>query len=786
MIKITRFLVLILLTINSWLFAQDFSTSWKGHFSYYNIVDLTKSEDKLYAAGENSIFIYDPLTQEEVTLTTIDGLTGDNISRIYFSEIYQLLIIGYENGLIQIYNENDGDILTIVDIVDKQTIPPDKKKINHFNEFNEFIYIASDFGISVYNLEQLEFDDTYFIGDGGAQIGVEQTSIDQGFIYAACQDNNGLKKALITSENLINFQEWETFSPGNFRAINSVLGNLYALRNDNRVFKILDTGINEILAYAQIPRDFRNIKNEIVVTLTGRVDIYDNNFLVQIEISKNDFDTIDSDTSFITTEIIGDNIYIATNNSGVLVFNRNDLITFNTLIPSGPFLNNAFSIEALPNGVWVSYGEYSRTFNPGVFNRRGISNLDGEEWVNISRDSIFGAIDLNTISINPFNSSQVFISSFQSGILEVNDNVPTILYDESNSGLESLINPNNPNFKSIRTSASTFDRDGVLWSLTGRIQSPLKSYDPNTSNWESFDFGEVISNPLTSELGYGAITIDNSGNKWIGGLRLGFIGFRQSDGLVKNIISEEQNLPDTAINAVAVDDRNQVWIGTAKGLRVLFNPDGFFEEDTPILNSIIIEEDGLAQELLFQQFIRDIEVDGSNNKWIATADVGVFYLSEDGQEAIFHFTKDNSPIPSNNVVDISIDDTNGTVYIATTSGLVSFQSGSSKPVESLNTAFVFPNPVRPGFNAVDDKIKIKDISENVNIKITDIEGNLVAEAQSNTNQRNQGYNLEIDGGTAFWNGKNLSGRKVSSGVYLIMLTDLDSIETKVLKLMVVR
>ena len=81
---------------------------------------------------------------------------------------------------------------------------------------------------------------------------------------------------------------------------------------------------------------------------------------------------------------------------------------------------------------------------------------------------------------------------------------------------------------------------------------------------------------------------------------------------------------------------------------------------------------------------------------------------------------------------------------------------------------------------------ILNISENVNIKITDIEGNLVAEAQSRNNLRYRGYNLEIDGGTAYWNGKNLANRVVASGVYLVMLSDLDTLETKVLKLMVVR
>ena len=100
--------------------------------------------------------------------------------------------------------------------------------------------------------------------------------------------------------------------------------------------------------------------------------------------------------------------------------------------------------------------------------------------------------------------------------------------------------------------------------------------------------------------------------------------------------------------------------------------------------------------------------------------------------------------------------------------------------------YIYPNPVRPDFNISEDKIKIKNISENINIKITDIEGNLVAEAQSNVNLRYRGYNLEIDGGTAYWNGKNLSNNSVSSGVYVVLFSNTDTFETRVSKIMIIR
>ena len=117
---------------------------------------------------------------------------------------------------------------------------------------------------------------------------------------------------------------------------------------------------------------------------------------------------------------------------------------------------------------------------------------------------------------------------------------------------------------------------------------------------------------------------------------------------------------------------------------------------------------------------------------------------------------------------------------------MAFKIETSVPDEDFEEAYVYPNPVRPNFNIFDEKIKIKGITGNVNIKITDIEGNLITEAETRTNKKFSGYNLEIDGGTALWNGKNMAGQTISTGVYMVMISDLDSFETKVLKLMVVR
>lgn len=778
--RLTIFLILIVPLLN---FSQDFSDLWKGHFSYTEIKDVSQGNNKIYVAADNAIFSLDTQTNELAELSTINGLSGETISSIYYSEVYELLVIGYQNGLIEIAFDNDDDVLTVVDIIDKPTIPPTEKRINHFNAYLNLVYISTDFGISVFDLERLEFGDTYFIGNNGSQIPVTQTTIFGDSIYASCQGGNGIRKAQISNPNLIDFQNWQLINSGSWTAIETQVDKLYAINTNRKIYEIINDAISEVFLYDNPPLDLRTVNNNLIVTTQNDVFVYDSSFN---SISQA---TIDStlNTRYTAATIDENNIYIGTKDFGILKTPLTNPFGYEEIHPDGPLLNTPFSIETEPNGLWVTFGEYDLFYNPYPLNSRGFSHLKEDVWINNLYSEVFEAKCLNNIAINPFNLDQVFISSFFSGLLEVIEDVPTILYNETNSGLESLVIPNNPNYIDIRVGAATFDINGLLWLTTGLVENQLKSYNPSNNQWKSFPLKEIIANPEDNN-GFSDVIIDNNQTKWLGSLAFGLIGYNETKGNVEinAVYKESDNMPTERVSALALDNRNQLWIGTYRGLRVLYNTSNFFTDENVRVEEIIIEEDGIAKELLFQQFITDIKVDGSNNKWIGTTDSGLFYLSSDGQKTIFHFTKENSPLPSNSIKDIALDKINGSVYIATSKGLVSFNSGNSSPFDDLESAYTYPNPVRPNFNIVDEKVKIKDISENVNIKITDIEGNLVAEAQSRVNQRYGGNNLEIDGGTAYWNGKNLANNVVASGVYLIMLSDLDTLETKVLKLMVVR
>ena len=396
----------------------------------------------------------------------------------------------------------------------------------------------------------------------------------------------------------------------------------------------------------------------------------------------------------------------------------------------------------------------------------GVSKYTDNQWLNIPYEDVLGAKSLTRISSNPNNENEVYVSSYDKGLLKIESDIPTTLFNESNSSLKSLDASSTSN---IRIGPSTFDRNGNLWVTNSRVSTGLNVLKTN-GQWQAYNMSTIIDNVVNSD--FAQIEIDNSGTKWLATYQDGVIAFNENSNIYKKITegTDLGNLPINDVRALAIDNRSQVWIGTRKGLRVLSSTSSFTSENQMKANPIIILEDGLAQELLYEQFITDIVVDGSNRKWIGTADSGAFLFSSNGQETIYHFTKDNSPLPSNTINDIEINETTGEIYFATDKGMISLKGIATKPADDLQNVYVYPNPVRPEYIGT---IKIAQLVEKAAIKITDIEGNLVYETTST-------------GGTVEWDGTAFGSYKVASGVYMIFISSEDGSDTTVKKVMIIR
>ncbi|MFV5701569.1 T9SS type A sorting domain-containing protein [Flavobacterium sp. XS2P12] len=757
-------LYFLLLLFTQMCFAQS-NLLWQGYFSYNEIKDLSESTSAVFAASENALFSKNIATSQIKTTNTVDGLSGETISALYYSATFNKTIVGYENGLIIVINEADGSMLNVVDIINKQ-LPSNIKKINHFMEFEGVAYVSCDFGIVQFNLATMQFGDTYFIGTNGAEIMVNQTTLFNGFVYAAT--NSGIKRADISNKNLVDFSQWETIAAGNWSGVATLGTDLFAVNAAGYIHKY-DADANLFMGYLALSSpalDMRATTGYLLVTTLNSIYIYNSQMAMVRQISTNQI--TERTPSFNCATIIGDAIFIGTTENGLITTSLSSATTFENTTPIGPSRNNIFALEATTSSLWTVYGDYSADYNPYPLDSYGISKFSATGWLNIPYEEVLGAQSMTRITVNPSNENEVYASSFFSGLLKIEDDTPTILYNQTNSGLESLTFVG-PNYIDIRVNGTAFDKSGNLWVTTSRIKNGLKVFKSN-GQWQSYAMDAILDSAIDNN--FGTIAIDKNGTKWLSTSEDGVIGFNESNNVFKKITTgpDTGNLPVSNVNVVAVDSRNQLWIGTTKGLRVLRNVGSFQTEDQMTTDPIIILDDNLAQELLYEQFITDIVVDGANNKWIGTADSGLFLVSPNGQETKYHFTINNSPLPSNVINDIDINSATGEVFIATAKGLVSFKGTATAPNDDLSNAFVYPNPVRPEYQGT---VKIAGLLDKAHIKITDIEGNLVHETIS-------------EGGTIEWDTTAFGKHKVASGVYMIFISAQDGVETKVKKVMIIR
>ena len=763
-------IVVVYIFLVSFLNAFSQSTNlWGGYFSYAQISDLTESNTKIFAAAENSYFSKSITTNDLITYNTVDGLSGSTITTFYYSSTSNKTFVGYENGLINIVNEADKSVIQVVDIINKGGVPPNIKRINHFYEHNNKLYISCDFGIVVYDLTQNLFGDTYLIGPGGQQVSVLQTAVLDNRIYAVTL-LNGLKSADLNNPNLIDFNLWTVINPDFWKKIATFNNEIVVLNTNNRIYRYTGTAFIEVYNLNANGVDMRAKGDYLVSCTATTATVLNENFVPILQISSNQIEDLSG--VFTAVSFLNTNFYIGTSKNGLVEIPLNQPNNPQIVLPNGPFFNNIFSIQTAPSGnfLWAVYGDYSEAYNPYPLDEYGVSKYSDGSWLNIPYEDLQEAKSIVRAVINPANENQTYFSSYFSGVLKFENDLLTNLYNNTTTnGPESLVLAGNPNYVDIRMNGSVFDRNGNVWFTNSFINNAMKVLRSN-GQWQSYSIASVANNALV--LSYGRMVIDRNNTKWFVSNREGAFGFNEnSNPQFKKIISgDEEGYPFTDTRAIAIDNRNQLWIGSVGGLRVLSNVSQFNSTNDLVSRPIIFVEDDLPQELLADQFITDIAVDGANNKWIGTADAGVFLLSPNGQETLQRFTVNNSPLPSNFINDIDINSKTGEVFFATNKGMVSFKGTATKGSDNLSNVMVYPNPVRPGYTGT---VKITGLLDKANVKVTDISGNLVFEQIS-------------AGGTIEWDTTAFGKYKVASGVYMIFITSEDATETKVSKVMIIR
>ena len=202
----------------------------------------------------------------------------------------------------------------------------------------------------------------------------------------------------------------------------------------------------------------------------------------------------------------------------------------------------------------------------------------------------------------------------------------------------------------------------------------------------------------------------------------------------------------------ANDLDGEVWVGTEKGVAVFYEPSAIFSGYNFDAQQILITDGDYGQYLLSEEKLIVSLLMATSG---FAENSGLFLFSEDGQEELIHFTKNNSPLLSNNIVDVTINHKNGEVFIGTDKGLMSYRSDATEGISKQSKTHIFPNPVKENYTG---PIAISKLYANANVKITDVSGNLVFETTAN-------------GGRSFGMEKQKRGNS-PTGVYLVFSTDI--------------
>jgi hypothetical protein len=773
--KIFSFYILI---SSLFIYAQtDYSVSWEDFYSYNNVKDFTKVDTIIYALTDNAIFTYDVLSGEINKLSSVQGLSGEVTSAIHYNETFKRVIIGYENGLVEVI-DNDGAITISSDIVNFNQ--SGEKSINHISEFNNKLYLSTPFAVVVYDIENLEFGDTYFIGNNSSSIKINETIISNDIIYAVTEV--GVFKADITSNLLIDYNNWEQLFMGrNFKNI-AFLKNLYVTEG-SKVFAFDGTILSNEIYFSEEIKSLKSSTDHLIVSLKKKAIIFDN--------AMNEVKQFTSDMAFdysLNTAFFDNNTaFLATKEFGVLLTTLSQPSAYLEIHPEGPLSNNVFSIAANNDNLWVVYGGYFPNFAPsGV--RIGYSHFNGDRWINTKFDPDFPLTDLNHVTIDTNAENKVYISSFGStrditsvstgGLLVVENDEIANFYNHLNSPLEDII-PNNPDVVTIRIGSTALDNQGNLWITNIGAIKELKKLSAS-GQWSDYDMSSVKAN---GGFGLYEMAIDQNNSIWYGARNDGVFVFNENGNRKKALIATPNlgNLPDASVLTVAVDRSNKVWLGTKSGMVVYNNAFGLFDEVATNAEPVVIngDENGFGERLLGNQAINSIVVDGADNKWFGTANGGVLYTNPSGRETIAIFSKRNSPLPSNRILKISTDIVTGKVYFATDKGVVAYNSNVSPFGDVLGAVYAYPNPALKNHETITiDGRNGTHLPKGTNVKIIDVAGNLVHETNVVEGQ-------ELQGGKVVWNKLNLAGNRVASGIYIVLLSNDDASETAVTKIAIV-
>ncbi|TDW99474.1 type IX secretion system anionic LPS delivery protein PorZ [Dinghuibacter silviterrae] len=709
--------------------------AWREHLSYHHARAIAGSPNDFFVATPSSVFNVSGEDNAITRYSTINGLHSIGISAIGSGQ--GVLVIGYNNS--------DVDILSgasITEVPDLEISPVSGDKTIHgVFVAGDNAYLSTGLGIVVVGIDEAQVQATYVIGPGGSQVPVFGVASDSLYWYAAT--GSGLRKALRTTPNLEDFNNWQqptgdaNMDVLSCQAVVSGNGKVYVLRGDSLFVSIggsWSTGYNDgwNISGIQVAGDSLVISEQDPTGTTGRILWWSDAGGVTKTL------TVPGLLVDPRAVLQGDaGLWIADAQRGLQEWNGTTLVPLVPNSPDGPL--DGQMVDA-GSGLWVAGGGTSSDTS-------GFYHFADNIWTDynsITQPLLTGVRNVGTIAVDP-RGDTVFAGASTGGLIRVSGNA-----------LRAGGAP---------VTGLTFDLQGNLWVVNGGALQPLTEYRPDGSA-ASFNLPVVIpGNQL------GQVIADDYGYLWIKAPPgNGALCFNPATQQWKPYLtgSGQGNLPDATVNSIITDKQGLVWIGTNNGIGVVECGASIFSGGCDVTLPVV-QQDAFAGYLFQGQEVLCMAVDGADRKWVGTPS-GAWLISEDGEQVIATYNTANSPLFNDTVNAIGIDGKTGEVFFSTPAGMCSFRGSATDASQTQGSLLVFPNPVPPGYTGT---IAIRGVPDGAVVKIAELSGRLV-------------YQTVALGGQAVWNGNDHNGQRVATGVYLVLIASRQDQERVAAKIAIIR
>ncbi|MBF9224196.1 type IX secretion system anionic LPS delivery protein PorZ [Hymenobacter ruricola] len=759
---------------------------WQLHLPANRPLRLADTGDRLYVTTENAFYFFDKKQNTSQVLSRRDGLNGGHVDALAYDSLTRQTVLVYSDANIDVLRPN-GSVRNLSDVQRKLmqgTIQGGKVPVKQVSIGAGKAYVSTSFGVVVVDLKKLEISDTYTnIGPGGTVVTVYDAAVANGALFLAT--SVGLLRGSLTT-NLLDYRNWTLYLPTplgapdqrvySFLAVEA--GQVYAAIDGNAhsVYKYIPATPPAQATWQPVPgteaQQYRRLRSSgtglLIMDDQAGVRRLDRNGGVTTVVPP----AAGSSSIEDAVRSRDGNYYVANYSLGLERTAPGAGKTPEFFVANGPQTSLAYSLlaDARSNKVDVFTGGYSeRYFFLESGPQNGFYEYAGGQWTNYT-DKVFPSTTDFPNPVRPVRGTRtpngtLYVANFGSGLLEWNGVKNFRLFDDSTPAGTPLQGTFSiPGRVEITDLAAT--PEGKVWVVNRHLRnngrSGLSLFDPATTTWQVIPFA----------LGFDAldrIALDDNGYAWVsvsrktdassvGGPAIGLYAVDPSPTAPNppRLFNTSSGLPDNQIYELAKDRRGFIWAATIKGVAYFREPEGPFATTQGFTQPFVTRGEGTGFNALFSEAVRTLAVDGADRKWFGT-DRGLWLFSPDADEALLHFTTANSPLPSDRIVDVKVNDKTGEVWVATQAGVVTFRGTATVTEGPVKCTAVFPNPVRPDFAGT---LGISGLANNALVKITDVAGHLV-------------YATTAAGGTVTWNLTNPDGQRVRSGVYLVLSTDAD-------------